>query len=191
LIETLEIRALIILAGCGVLMAALAFAPWMTFRSSFEPHGPGAISFDVAGTRLSALRDDEVVGRDDVESTYGWCSCHVDPGDGYVVAAFGAVIALAASAGLVTGRASLVPPVALLLGLAAVVVVAYNAFAEEWNALAYTRSAQLQAVTGDATPWLYTLIPISATASILGALLWGIVRAGYEDDEDEDEAVWA
>jgi hypothetical protein len=190
LIETLEVRALIILTGCGMLMAALGFAPWMTFRSSFEPHGPGAVSFDVAGTRLSALRDDEVVGRSDVESRFGWCSCHVELGDGYVVAGLGVVIALAAVAGLVTGRAGFVPPVALLLGVAAVAVVAYNAFAEGWDALAYTRSAQLQAVSGSPTPWVYTLIPVSATASILGALLWGIVQIEHEE-EYEDEAEWA
>jgi hypothetical protein len=187
--QTLERRALICLIGCGALMALLAFAPWMTFRSAFEPHGPGAVSFDVAGTRLSALRDEETVGATDVESTYGWCSCHVDPGDGWVVAAFGAVIALSAAAGLLTGNAAWVAPVALLLGVAAAALVAYNAFTEDWYALSYQRSSQLQAVNGSQTPWVYAEVPLAATAAILGALLWGIVRRGYE--EEEEETVWA
>lgn len=172
-------------------MAALAFTPWITFRSAFEPNGPGAVEFHVSGARISALRDDEVIDRNDVESRFGWCSCHTSPGDGYIIAVLGGVIAVAAVAGIFTSSAGWVPPIAVLLGLAAVAVAGYNAFAEDWGALSYQRSSLLQAVNGTQTVWLYLELGVSVAAGILGALLWGIVRTKPDDyDEDEIEA-WA
>jgi hypothetical protein len=135
------------------------------------------------------MRDLETIEADDVESRYGWCSCHVSPGDGYIVALLAGLIAAAAGLGLVLRKAGFVPPMAVLLALAAIVVAATNVFAESWTALAFTRSAFLQEVKGSPTVWLWAELVVAGLAGILGAALWGIVRNEHEEMQD-DESEW-
>lgn len=170
-------------------MTALSFAPWISFTSAVPAlAGTPDAEIDVPGSRLSAFRDRELIGRSEVPSEDGWCSCRVGFGDGYFTALLGLMIGGGAVAAMFFGHTARLPGLAIIAGLTALALTGYNAFAE-WRALAYTNISFLEEVKGSRTAWLYLLLGVEALAAVLGAVLWGILQQdadGYDEDGPDE-----
>jgi hypothetical protein len=168
----------------GLLIVLLSLAPWVQFRSvdaeGVTPTAPKA-EVTVNGTSLSRWRDDENLLRNDPESVDGWCSCHIALGDGYLTAALGGILVVAAAIALAR---RVDRPMAIAGTVAAVgtfVVGAFNAFGE-WNAYVWTPLQNLEITKGEVQPALYALVAASAVSAVASGLLWG---AGAEEVHEE------
>jgi hypothetical protein len=185
---TLGARELLLMsvAACGLLIVVLSFLPWVKFSSlTFESSSTEGLSFTISGTETSRLRDLEVIDIDTVQEEHEWCSCRVDTGDGYVTAALGGLLALAAAAALATRRDRAAMPVAVIAALCTLFLAGYDALGK-WQAFVWTDLGLTEAVDGSPTWQLWTIMAASAVAAVLARVVWTL--AGLRDEEwDEDE----
>jgi len=171
-------------------MIALSFLSWVDFEGADLVDG-GTFSFGVAGTELSRLRGPDYYQPADIaDQQTDVCTCRADVGDGYLTAALGAVVTIAAIAGLVLpGRRRLAAIFAIGASLGAFIVAGYNA-AGEWQAIgAAAQDDPFVEMTGTVSPALYALAGIAAISSVLGAVLWIQARVAEDEElleEDED-----
>lgn len=172
------------MALLGVLIALLSLAPWVEFRSvdaeGVTPEAPKA-EVSVSGYEISRWRDEENLLRNDVESVDGWCSCRVAVGDGYLTAALGMVLILAAAIAFLVGVDRPMAMGGVVASLAAFAVAGYNGLGE-WNAYVWTPLQQLEVTKGTIQPALWALMAASIVAAIVSGLLWG---AGAEEVHEE------
>lgn len=182
------------LAVCGALMVILSFFPWLTFSSIDyggldEGYLPGT-SISINGTETSRLRDIETIDANTIQEVDKWCSCRVSFGDGYLVAALGAVVVASSAFTFLSNRSGAAGSMATVASGAALIVAGYNAMAD-WQAFAWTEERQTEVLDGAVTPFLWALVALSAAATVLGAALWSMARlegAGEPLDDEYDEA---
>jgi hypothetical protein len=185
-LDRLRTVLLLAIAACGLLIAALSFAPWVAFESTIG--GPDAVSFDLSGTETSRLRDVETLERNTIQPEDGWCSCRVEIGDGYLTAAMGVLLVAAAGLALATGRDQLATAPGVVLAMIAFAGAGFNA-AGEWHALIWTSESFTEEVGGSATVWLWLLAAVAAAGALAAGALWTLERATAiaEDEYDVED----
>jgi hypothetical protein len=173
-------------------MIALSFLPWVSFEGD-DLVNDGTFSFGVSGTELSRLRGPDYYQPADIaDQQTDVCTCRTDFGDGYLTAALGAVVAIAAVVGLVlSARRRVASLVAIGASLGAFIVAGYNA-AGEWQAIgAAAQDDPFVEMTGSVEPALIALTGIAAISAVLGSiLLWMELQQAdieYEEDDEQTE----
>ena len=193
---TWERRLLLAIGGAAVLIIALSFLPWVRFDAPLITGGPlgdDSFAFNVPGTNLSRLRGADYFNPSQIAADErDICSCRADFGDGYLTAALGAIVLLAAAAGLLgLLRAQLTAVATLAASLGALFLAGYSAVTKWVAAGAPIGDYPLTLMDGDVQPALYALTVIAALCAMLAAALWVIAReldAEYEDQILEEEA---
>jgi hypothetical protein len=171
-------------------MILLSLLPWVTF-SSIETGGLDSgflpdTSISISGTHTSRLRDTETIDRNTIQEVDEWCSCRVSFGDGYLVAALGFAVAAASTLAFFSSRSGGAGSMATVASGIALLVAGYNAMAD-WRAFAWTGERQTEVVDGAVTPLLWTLVGVSAVATVLGAALWSMARLEDDGEAANDE----
>lgn len=182
---------LIAFAGiCGAVIILLSFASWIHFSTiDYEETAGEAInpvSINLNGTETARSRDRENLLAGDVPEEDGWCSCRVDFGDGYVTAALGAFVIIAAAGALATRRDGVFAIGIIAGSMGALLLAGYNALGK-WHAIAWTRLGQTEFVEGSVEPALWALLLVAAISAVTGAALWTLARFEEEEDEWDEE----
>lgn len=189
--ERARIRLFGAIAVCGLLIIALSFLPWVRFHSEalgrenilgVEGPAPEGVSIHLPGTETSRLRDLETIERSSVQEDDGWCSCRVSLGDGYLTAALGVLLIGGAALALFARLDRPGAAIGVVASLLALGVAGFNAIAD-WQALAWTEAAHLEAVQGTVQPALIVLMFTAALTAIASAVAWSLSAPLPLEDE--------
>jgi hypothetical protein len=199
--ERLRIRLFAGLAACGLLMIGLSFLPWVRFHSlTFAGDTAPPVSVTFSGAHISRWRDLNSVGRNDVQSVNGWCSCDVSLGDGYLTAGLGLAVFVVALGGWLTGRDRAAAMAGIVASISALGLAGFDAIAK-WSAYIWTTAQDLEVANGRIQLGLIALVAACIVAALLSGAIWSFAtverlvdeelmeqEGGMTDDEMNSEA---
>jgi hypothetical protein len=190
--ERLRFRLFAGLAVCGLLMIGTSFLPWVRFHSltfAGDTAPPASVTF--SGAHISRWRDLNSVGRNDVQTVNGWCSCDVTLGDGYLTAALGLAVVVVALGGWLTGRDRAAAMAGIVASISALGLAGFDAIAR-WSAYIWTTAQDLEVANGRIQVGLIALVAACVFAALLSGAIWSfatverLVDEAIMEREDED-----
>jgi hypothetical protein len=180
------------MATCGLLMIGLSFLPWVRFHSlAFEGDASPAASVTFTGAHISRWRDLDSLGRNDVKSVDGWCSCDVTLGDGYLTAGLGLAVFGVALAGWLTGRDRAAAIAGIVASISALGLAGIDAIAS-WNAYIWTTAQDMEAAKGTLQPALIALVAACVAAALFSGAAWSFAtmqRLAYDEMDAQEAAM--
>ena len=190
MVKRARIRLFAGMATCGLLMIGLSFLPWVRFHSlAFEGDTSPEASVTFTGAHISRWRDLDSLGRNDVKSEDGWCSCDVALGDGYLTAGLGLAVVVVAVAGWFTGRDRAAAIAGIVASISALALAGIDALAS-WNAYIWTTAQDLEAAKGALQPALIALVAACVAAALFSGASWSYAtmqRRAYDEMDEDDE----
>jgi hypothetical protein len=190
MVKRARIRLFAGMATCGLLMIGLSFLPWVRFHSlTFEGDTSPQASVTFTGAHISRWRDLDSLGRNDVKSVDGWCSCDVTLGDGYLTAGLGLAVVTVALAGWFTGRDRAAAIAGIVAAISALGLAGFDAIAS-WNAYIWTTAQDMEAAKGTLQPALILLVIACMAAALFSGAAWSYAtmqRLAYDEMDENDE----
>ncbi len=189
--ERLRFRLFAGLAVCGLLMIGTSFLPWVRFESLAVPGDTAPLaSVTLSGAHISRWRDLNSVGRNDVQTVNGWCSCDVSLGDGYLTAGLGLAVLVVALGGWLTGRDRAAAMAGIVASISALGLAGFDAIAK-WSAYIWTTAQDLEVANGRIQLGLIGLVAACVFAALFSGAIWGVATLERLADEEimerEDE----
>src|SRR5258708_3508697 len=189
--ERLRLRLFAGLAICGVLMIGASFLPWVRFHSlTFAGDTAPPVSVTFSGAYISRWRDLNSVGRNDVQSVNGWCSCEVSLGDGYLTAGLGLAVVIVALGGCLTRRDRAAAMAGIVASISALGLAGFDAIAK-WSAYIWTTAQDLEVANGRIQLGLIVLVVACVFAALFSGAIWSFATVERLVDEEimerEDE----
>jgi hypothetical protein len=182
--ERLRIRLFAGLAACGLLMIGLSFLPWIRFHSlTFAGDTAPPVSVTFSGAHISRWRDLNSVGRNDVQTVNGWCSCDVGLGDGYLTAGLGLAVVVVALGGWLTGRDRAAAMAGIVASISALGLAGFDAIAK-WSAYIWTTAQNLEVANGRIQLGLIALVVACIFAALFSGAIWSFATVERLLDEE-------
>ncbi len=203
--ERLRFRLFAGLAICGLLMIGTSFLPWVRFHSlTFAGDTAPPVSVTFSGAHISRWRDLNSIGRNDVQTVNGWCSCDVGLGDGYLTAGLGLAVVVVALFGWLTRRDRAAAMAGIVASISALGLAGFDAIAR-WSAYIWTTAQDLEVANGRIQLGLIALVAACVFAAVLSGAIWSFAtverlvdeaimeREGdtTNDEENEGTGQWA
>jgi hypothetical protein len=181
--ERLRIRLFAGLAACGLLMIGTSFLPWIRFHSlTFAGDTAPPVSVAFSGAQISRWRDLQTVGRNDVRSVNGWCSCEVSLGDGYLTAGLGLAVVIVALGGWLTGRDRAAAIAGIVASISALGLAGFDAIAK-WSAYIWTPAQDMEVANGRIQLGLIALVVACVFAALFSGSIWSFATVERLVDE--------
>ncbi len=181
--ERLRFRLFAGLAVCGLLMIGTSLLPWVRFHSlTFAGDTAPPVSVSFSGAHISRWRDLNSIGRNDVQTVNGWCSCDVTLGDGYLTAGLGLAVVVVALGGWLTGRDRAAAIAGIVASISALGLAGFDAIAK-WSAYIWTTAQDLEVANGRIQLGLIALVAASAFAALVSGAIWSFATVERLVDE--------
>lgn len=181
--ERLRFRLFAGLAICGLLMIGTSFLPWIRFHSlTFAGDTAPPVSVTFSGAHISRWRDLSSIGRNDVQTVNGWCSCDVSLGDGYLTAGLGLAVVVVALFGWLTGRDRAAAMAGIVASISALGLAGFDAIAK-WSAYIWTTAQNLEVANGRIQVGLIALVAASVFAALISGAIWSLATVERLVDE--------